>query len=107
MNKLQGDTTDIVMTLSEALPEGLNLKIGLYNTNGKALWETYYPEDGLIQKVDSTHFTLKLDYETTRKFAGNTTLRGAIFSPGHDLVNAGENSIPISWIPEPVTKNLR
>ena len=107
MNKQQGDTTNIVMTMSEPIPDELHLKLGLYSLNGKAIWETYYPDDGVIQKVDNTHYTLKMDYDLTRKFSGNTTMRAVVFSPDHDFVNAGENSIPINWVPEPATKTLR
>ena len=95
------------MTLSQPLAEGMKIKLGLYNTSDKPVWETYYPDDNVIEKVDDTHYFFKLDYNVTRKLSGNLTLRAAIYTEDLEFVNAGNNYIPMNWIPEPVTKTLR
>lgn len=100
----QGDTTTVMMELSEPLG-GNNLKVGIYSSSGKPLFETYYPGD-LIELIDGTHLSLTIPYETTRYFYGVTTMRFAVFDESKSLVNAGENSITINWVKEPVTQSL-
>lgn len=100
----QGDTTTVMMELSEPLA-GKSLKVGIYSSAGKPLFETYYPGD-LITLIDSTHLSLTIPYETTRYFYGITTMRFAVFDDSKSLVNAGENAITINWVKEPVTQSL-
>jgi len=102
----QGDTTTFSMTLSEELGNN-KLKLGIYTSTGKPLFETCWPDDGLIEQVDSTHYTLTIPHETTKKFLGSTTLRAAVYTQDLTLVNAGENAIVINWAAEPVTKELQ
>lgn len=101
----QGDTTDITFELSQSLGD-MDMKVGIYNTSGKGLYETYV-SDGIIQKVDNTHYTLRIPWEITKKFIGETTLRVALFTSDKQMVNAGENWVSITWDKEPVTKELK
>lgn len=100
----QGDTTYILMELSEAL-SGKKLKVGIYNPLGKPLFETT-TDNGLIKQVDSTHYALKLNWEVTCNFSGETTLRLAVYTPDKGFVNAGEQAMPINWVYEPVIRQL-
>jgi hypothetical protein len=100
----QGDTTDIMMESNFTL-DGKKLKVGLYSVSGKPIFETT-TGDGLIQIVDSTHFTLKLEYDVTRNFVGIMTLRVAVYTSDKGFVNAGENWMTLQWEKEPVTKVL-
>lgn len=104
-NFRQGDTTNIAFELSEAL-NGKKLKVGIYNTAGKPMFETT-TEDGLIEQVDSTHYMLTLHWEVTRNFSGATTLRLAVYTPDKGFVNAGEQAMSINWVNEPVTRKLQ
>ena len=103
----QGNTLDIAMEPSPPLMEGYKLKVGIYNPYGKALYETYYPDDGDIVKVDDTHYILHLQHSVTLGFKGATTLRIVIHSEDGTLVSSGENAMPLIWDEEPATKNLR
>lgn len=101
----QGDTTTITIVRSEALPEGRDIKIGIYNPAGKALFEAKL-SDGGVQQVDDTHFVVNIPYEITSRMTGPTTLRAAEYTADRQYVNAGENAIQINWTNEPVTKNI-
>lgn len=102
----QGDTTTISMELSESIG-GNKLKLGIYSINGdRPLFETTYPDDGLIELIDETNMAATLPYDVTRNFVGMTTLRLVVFSPDMSFVNAGENCIRINWASEPATKNM-
>lgn len=103
----QGDTTTITMTSDVAIGDDKKIKAGIYSMSGKPLFETTYPDDGLISKIDSTHFALELDYYVTRKLAGATTFRVVIYTNDKQLVNAGENAIVVNWSSEPSTKELK
>lgn len=95
-----------MMELSESFGDN-KIKIGIYSINGnKPLFETVYPDGGMIEMIDSTHLSLTLPSDVTLGFKGMTTLRMAVFSADKTLVNAGENSIRINWAEEPVTKNI-
>ncbi len=102
----QGDNTKIVMEVTPPLREGHKLKVGIYSPYGKPLFETYYPDEGNITKVDNMHFMLELRHEVTRKMKGATTLRFVIYTADRTLVNAGEKAMPIEWEEEPATQNL-
>lgn len=101
----QGDTTTITMELSHEL-DGKKLKVGIYSTSGKPLFETTTGE-GYIQQVDATHYILTLHYEVTKNFTGITTLRVAVYTSDKQFVNAGENWMTLQWDKEPVTKELK
>ena len=96
-----------MMKISKALAPGIKLKIGIYTHLGKALYETYWPDEDAIQQVDDTHLVLEIPHSETCKFQGPTTLRAALFTNDRKFVNAGENQIPLQWEPEPVTKQLK
>lgn len=102
----QGNTLDIAMEPSHPL-EGYKLKVGIYNPYGTALYETYYPDDGDIVKVDDTHYMLHLTHAVTKKLTGQATLRIVIFNEDKSLVSSGEDAVPITWGLEPATKNLK
>lgn len=102
----QGDNAKIVMEVTPPLREGHKLKVGIYSPYGKPLFETYYPDEGNITKVDNMHFMLELHHEVTRKMKGATTLRFVIYTADRALVNAGEKAMPIVWEEEPATQNL-
>ena len=103
----QGNTLDIAMEPSPPLMEGYKLKVGIYNPYGTALYETYYPDDGDIVKVDDTHYMLYLQHSVTQKLQGPTTLRIVIYNEDKSLVSSGEDAMPMTWIVEPATKNLK
>lgn len=103
----QGNTLDIAMEPLLPLREGYKLKVGIYNPYGKALYETNYPDDGDIVKVDDTHYILHLRHATTLCFKGATTLRFVIYNENGTLVVSGENAMPMLWDEEPATKNLK
>ena len=101
----QGDTTTITMELSQPI-DGLDMKAGIYTPTGKELFCAYL-SDGGITAVDGTHLLLELPNSVTRRFAGATTLRLAIFKDDRSLVNAGENCIALNWQAEPATRSLK
>lgn len=102
----QGDTTTITMELSHPL-EDRKLKIGIYRTGGAPLYETIYPDNGEINKLDDTHYVLKLTHEVSMKLIGMLNLRTTIFSSDLSFVNSGENVVNMVWDKEPVNKNLK
>lgn len=101
----QGDTTTITMELSQPI-DGLDMKAGIYTPMGKELFCAYLSNGG-IKAVDGTHLLLELPNSVTRRFAGATTLRLAIFKDDRSLVNAGENCIALNWQAEPATRSLK
>lgn len=103
----QGDDSTIAMEVTPPLREGHKLKAGIYSPYGKPLYETYYPDESDIVKVDDSHFLLELKHDVTRKIKGATTLRFVIYTADRTLVNAGEKAMPIVWEEEPATNNLR
>lgn len=100
----QGDTTNIAIETSRPLGDK-KLKIGLFRKN-KAVYETVYPDDGVIIPVDETNFIMKLEHETTMDFTGPLTLRATIYTPDLSMVNSGENQMQLQFEPEPVNYNL-
>ena len=103
----QGEPTKIALAPSAAIEEGMKLKAGIYTSSGKPLFETTYPDDGLIEKLDETHFAMEIPHRATRRFVGPTTLRLVIYTEDKTFVNAGENAIEIYWEEEPATKELK
>lgn len=102
----QGDTTTISMTLSEPLGDK-KLKVGLYKSGGAPFYEYTYPDDGVIQKIDNTHYMLTINYEESMNIVGSVTLRATVYTADKSLVNSGENVISMIWDKEPVNKNLK
>lgn len=102
----QGDTTDIALELSRPLDEGMDMKLGIYSVSGEPLFEAYL-SDGDVQKVDSTHYALRIRHEMTKGFIGQTSLRVAVFNGDKSLVNAGESALSINWRAEVVTQKLK
>ena len=103
----QGDTTTVMMEVTPDIGDGMSLKVGIYNMAGKPLFETSWPSDGLIEKLDDGVYGLRLHHDVTNKFNGVTTLRITIYYPDGSFVNAGETAMQLTWSPEPVNQNLK
>ncbi len=103
----QGDTTTINIEVTPPLQEEHKLKIGIYSPYGKPLFETYYPDENNITKVDNQHYMLEMTHEVTRNFKGATTLRCVIYTADKTFVNAGEKAMPLLWGDEPATQSFR
>lgn len=101
----QGDNVTLMMEPDFQLQDGECLKVGLYTTTGKPLYETSYP-DGYIVKVDDSHYLLELEHCTTTNFCGVVVLRMCIYNDGLSMVNSGENTMTMVFCPEPVNRNL-
>lgn len=99
------ETPKALIALSEALGNRV-LKVGLYNTLGKPVFETEYPGD-IIQKLDEKHYTLKFTSEMTSKFEGMLTMRFAIYTTNKDFVMAGDTCLPLKFEYDPVIANLK
>lgn len=101
----QGDNATIAIAFEHPLHCN-KLKVGIYSPMGRPLYETNYPDDGDIVKVDDKHFILELLPAVTIKLQGKTSLRLCQYSSDLSVVNSGENDITLIWEPEPVNKNL-
>lgn len=101
----QGDTTNVDIELWKPL-DGKKMKLGLYRSGGAPLYETVYPDDGKIQKIDECHYILKIGYEEAMSLVGTLTLRVTVYSEDLSMVNSGENVMTLTWEKEPVNKNL-
>lgn len=101
----QGDTATIGIEVFQPMDD-YKLKIGIYRSGGVSLYETIYPDDGKIIKIDDYHFALKLEHEDTMKLIGNLTLRATVFKPDLSIVNSGESVMELLWEKEPVNKGL-
>ena len=95
------------MEVSPPLKDGHKLKVGIYTPSGKPLYETYYPDESDIVKVDESHFLVDLQHSKTRNLKGITTLRCVIYTQDRTLVTAGNNAMPILWVDEPSTQKLK
>lgn len=103
----QGEPAKIGLAPSTAIEQGMKLKAGIYTQTGKPLFETTYPDDQTIEKLDENHFAMEIPHRITRRFVGPTTLRLVIYTADKNFVNAGENPIEIYWQEEPATKELK
>ena len=99
----QGDNVTLMMEPDFQLQDGECLKVGIYTTTGKPLYETSYPDGGIV-KVDDSHYLLDLEHCT--KFCGVVVLRMCIYNDGLSMVNSGENTMTMVFGPEPVNRNL-
>lgn len=101
----QGDTASVLIEIFQPLGDR-KIKIGLYRPGGTPVFESVYPDDGNITKINDRLLLFEITHEEAMKLVGTFTLRLSIYEPDFSMVKSGEDVMTLVWEKEPVNYNL-